>query len=83
MGLFTPGSALRHGEPMQREEEPQQRIAVVGASGRTGRLVVDRALADGHLVTAVARHPEAGTTCAAKRASWPSPSAHRMKVSKP
>jgi putative NADH-flavin reductase len=47
---------------MQREEEPHQRIAVFGASGRTGRLVVDRALADGHIVTAVARHPEAGTT---------------------
>ncbi|MEV7189574.1 NAD(P)-binding oxidoreductase [Kitasatospora sp. NPDC093102] len=33
------------------------RIAVVGATGRTGRLVVDLALAAGHTVTAVARDP--------------------------
>ncbi|MER7582007.1 NAD(P)H-binding protein [Kitasatospora sp. NPDC097691] len=33
------------------------RIAVVGATGRTGRLVVDLALAAGHEVTAVARTP--------------------------
>ncbi|MEV7776467.1 NAD(P)H-binding protein [Kitasatospora sp. NPDC086791] len=33
------------------------RIAVVGATGRTGRLVVDLALAAGHTVTAVARTP--------------------------
>lgn len=34
------------------------KIAVVGATGRTGRSVVARALAEGHFVTAVARHPE-------------------------
>ncbi|MEV4108778.1 NAD(P)H-binding protein [Nonomuraea sp. NPDC049695] len=34
-------------------------LAVVAATGRTGRLVVERALAAGHAVTAVARHPEA------------------------
>ncbi|SCF11024.1 Putative NADH-flavin reductase [Micromonospora viridifaciens] len=34
-------------------------IAVIGATGRTGRLVVEHALAAGHHVTAVARHPEA------------------------
>ncbi|MBE3008225.1 NAD(P)H-binding protein [Microbispora sp. NEAU-D428] len=33
-------------------------LAVVGATGRTGRLVVERALAAGHHVTAVARRPE-------------------------
>ncbi|MEU0154753.1 NAD(P)-dependent oxidoreductase [Micromonospora fulviviridis] len=34
------------------------KIAVVGASGRTGRLVVERALARGYGVTAVARQPQ-------------------------
>ncbi|KUJ42904.1 hypothetical protein ACZ90_67595 [Streptomyces albus subsp. albus] len=33
------------------------KLAVVGAGGRTGRLVVDLALAAGHTVTAVARTP--------------------------
>ncbi|MFH8624150.1 NAD(P)-dependent oxidoreductase [Streptomyces vietnamensis] len=33
------------------------KIAVVGANGRTGRLVVDLALAAGHTVTAIARDP--------------------------
>ncbi|MFD0276590.1 NAD(P)-dependent oxidoreductase [Kitasatospora sp. NPDC127111] len=33
------------------------KLAVVGAAGRTGRLVVDLALAAGHTVTAVARTP--------------------------
>jgi putative NADH-flavin reductase len=35
------------------------RIAVFGATGRTGRLVVDEALARGHAVVAIARHPPA------------------------
>jgi hypothetical protein len=34
------------------------KIAVVGATGATGRRVVKHALAHGHFVTAVARHPE-------------------------
>ncbi len=34
------------------------KIAVVGATGATGRSVVKHALAQGHIVTAVARHPE-------------------------
>jgi putative NADH-flavin reductase len=34
------------------------RIVVVGANGRTGRQVVEQALARGHGVTAVARRPE-------------------------
>src|ERR1700722_8812173 len=34
------------------------KIAVVGATGATGRGVVKHALAQGHFVTAVARHPE-------------------------
>lgn len=35
------------------------RIAVVGAAGRTGRAVVQQALARGHEVIAIARHPPA------------------------
>ena len=34
------------------------KMAVVGATGATGRRVVKHALAQGHFVTAVARHPE-------------------------
>ena len=34
------------------------RIAVLGATGTIGRLVVERALADGHEVTALVRSPE-------------------------
>ena len=34
------------------------RIVVFGANGRTGRLLVDQALADGHEVVALTRHPE-------------------------
>jgi putative NADH-flavin reductase len=37
------------------------RIAVIGATGRTGRQVVAQALARGHTVTAVTRHPESIT----------------------
>jgi putative NADH-flavin reductase len=33
-------------------------IAIFGANGRTGRLLTQRALADGHAVTALIRHPE-------------------------
>ncbi|NDU71799.1 NAD(P)H-binding protein [Actinomadura sp. DSM 109109] len=33
-------------------------IAVIGATGRTGRLIIQRALADGHHVTAIARRPQ-------------------------
>ena len=33
-------------------------LVVMGATGRTGRLVVDRALAEGHWVTAFTRQPE-------------------------
>jgi putative NADH-flavin reductase len=35
------------------------RIAVIGATGRTGRHVVEQALGRGHLVTGIARRPEA------------------------
>jgi putative NADH-flavin reductase len=34
------------------------KIAVVGATGATGRRVVKHALAQGHFVTAIARHPD-------------------------
>lgn len=36
----------------------KHRIAVLGATGATGRLLVERALRDGHAVTALARTPE-------------------------
>jgi short subunit dehydrogenase-like uncharacterized protein len=35
------------------------KVLVIGATGRTGRLVVDHLLARGHDVTALARHPSA------------------------
>jgi uncharacterized protein len=35
------------------------RIAVIGAAGRTGRLVVEQALERGHEVRALARRPDA------------------------
>jgi len=44
----------RHGCQRGRD----MKIAVVGATGATGRRVVKHALAQGHVVTAVARHPE-------------------------
>jgi uncharacterized protein YbjT (DUF2867 family) len=37
-------------------------LAVLGATGRTGRLVVEQALATGHTVTALVRSPEKLTT---------------------
>ena len=37
---------------------PAKRILVLGATGGTGREVVDQALEQGHAVTALARHPE-------------------------
>jgi uncharacterized protein YbjT (DUF2867 family) len=37
-------------------------LAVLGATGRTGRLVVEQALASGHTVTALVRSPEKLTT---------------------
>ncbi|ASW56779.1 NAD(P)-dependent oxidoreductase [Plantactinospora sp. KBS50] len=33
------------------------KLVVIGAGGRTGRLVIERAVADGHRVTGVARRP--------------------------
>src|SRR6202521_71231 len=38
------------------------KLAVLGATGRTGRLVVEQALAAGHTVTALVRSPEKLTT---------------------
>lgn len=34
------------------------RVVVFGGTGRTGRLIVEQALLDGHRVTVAARHPE-------------------------
>jgi putative NADH-flavin reductase len=36
-------------------------LVIIGAAGRTGRLIVDQALAEGHYVTAYVRRPEAVT----------------------
>lgn len=41
------------------------RVAVIGASGRTGALVVEQALTRGHEVAALARRPEALPWCEA------------------
>src|ERR1035437_786502 len=41
----------------RRQERDDLNILVLGASGRTGRLVVEQALAAGHTVTAFARDP--------------------------
>ena len=38
-----------------RRENPPKRILVLGASGRTGRLVVEQALGHGHVVVAFVR----------------------------
>src|SRR5579863_9358542 len=59
-------SVLTLEREIQRSEESRHnyqrgrdmKIAVVGATGATGRRVVRHALAQGHIVTAVARHPE-------------------------
>jgi putative NADH-flavin reductase len=41
-----------------RLRTPRKRIAILGATGAVGRLVIDRALARGHAVTAQTRDPE-------------------------
>jgi putative NADH-flavin reductase len=51
------------------------RIAVIGATGRTGRQVVAQALERGHEVTAVARRPE-GVESAAERLTVVAADAH-------
>jgi nucleoside-diphosphate-sugar epimerase len=37
----------------------KRKILIIGATGRTGRLVLDRALEEGDTVTVLARRPEA------------------------
>jgi uncharacterized protein YbjT (DUF2867 family) len=44
------------------EEHIEMNLVVLGATGRTGRLVVEQALAAGHTVTALVRSPEKLTT---------------------
>ena len=41
------------------ESLPHERLLILGANGPTGRLVVRQALARGHRVAALTRHPEA------------------------
>jgi len=41
----------------QRHEEPEIPLLIFGASGRTGRCLVEQALATGHTVTAFVRNP--------------------------
>jgi putative NADH-flavin reductase len=43
---------------LNAEKGSEMRLAVVGAAGRTGRLVVEQALVRGHQVRALARQPE-------------------------
>jgi len=45
------------GDIRRRHEKDDLNILVLGANGRTGRLVVEQALAAGHTVTAFARDP--------------------------
>ena len=56
--MFTtaapPASTIGSGS----DHEQSTNLVVLGASGRTGRLVVDQALAAGHSVTALVRSPE-------------------------
>src|SRR5262245_35899357 len=47
--------------PTRNSEKPQRRtmrIAILGASGRTGRHLVEQAVAQGHQVTAIVRNPD-------------------------
>src|SRR4051794_28989840 len=39
------------------------KLVIFGANGQTGKLVTKQALAEGHAVTAVTRHPEAFPLC--------------------
>jgi len=55
-GATHPEAPLLH--PLPDPDMPAKRILVLGATGGTGREVVDQALEQGHAVTALARHPE-------------------------
>jgi putative NADH-flavin reductase len=53
--MFTPpGPAHNTDEPERRT----MRIAIFGASGRTGRQLVEQAMPKGHQVTAIVRNPD-------------------------
>jgi biliverdin reductase / flavin reductase len=56
------------------------RVTILGASGRTGRLVVDRALAAGHEVTAVSRSAAARTGVRVVRGDVLDPASLRAAV---
>src|SRR5262249_45994179 len=47
----------RRTTPMKPERRTM-RVAIFGASGRTGRQLVDQAVAKGHQVTAIVRNPD-------------------------
>jgi putative NADH-flavin reductase len=49
---------ITHGGHDSYEQRTVMNIVVFGANGATGRLLTKQALAEGHTVTAVTRHPE-------------------------
>src|SRR5262249_27356551 len=51
------GGARHHGNAPTQPEMRTMRIAIFGASGRTGRQLVEQAVAQGHEVTAIVRNP--------------------------
>ena len=57
----TTGSSRTDHERLRaapRRHEQSTNLVVLGAAGRTGRLLVEHALAAGHSVTALVRSPE-------------------------
>src|SRR5216683_1018211 len=57
MVVITTTSLLREGDNIMKKRK-MMKIVVFGANGPTGQLVTKQALAEGHTVTAVTRHPE-------------------------
>jgi uncharacterized protein YbjT (DUF2867 family) len=55
------GNAVAYG-PTRKQPQPEEAelpLLIFGATGRTGRFLVEQALAEGHRVTAFARNPDA------------------------
>src|SRR5713226_6450738 len=57
MVVITTTSLLREGDNIMKKRK-MMKIVVFGANGPTGQLLTKQALAEGHTVTAVTRHPE-------------------------